>query len=43
MRKRYNTSVHDFLNRMTVYFNMLGTLMVNRINSYLNGTSIISI
>jgi hypothetical protein len=42
MRKRYNMSVHGFSNRMTVYFNMLGTLMVNRISSYLNNTSIIS-
>jgi hypothetical protein len=42
MRKRYNTSVHDFSNRMTIYFNMLGTLMVNKISSNLNGTSILS-
>lgn len=42
MRKRYNTSVYDFSNRMTIYFNMLGTLMVNRISSYLNGTNIMS-
>jgi hypothetical protein len=42
MRKRYNTSVYSFPNRMTVYFNMLGTLMINRISSDLNGTSIIS-
>ena len=43
MRKRYNTSVQSFPNRMTVYFNMLCMLMVNRISSYLNGTSIINV
>ena len=42
MRKRYNTSVQGVPNRMTVYFNMLHTVMVNMINSYLNDTSIIS-
>jgi hypothetical protein len=42
MRKRYNTSVQGFMNRMTDYLNMLHTLMVNRVSSYLNGTSIIS-
>jgi hypothetical protein len=42
MRKRYNMSAHSFPNRMTVYFNMLSMLMVNRISSDLNGTSIIS-
>jgi hypothetical protein len=41
MRKRNNTIVHGFTNRMTVHFNMLSSLMVNRINSNLNGTSII--
>jgi hypothetical protein len=42
MRKRYNTSVQGFPNRMTVYFNMLLMFMINRISSYLNGTSIIN-
>ena len=43
MRKRYNTSVQGFLNRMTVYLNMLRTLLVNGMSSYLNGTSVINI
>jgi hypothetical protein len=42
MRKRDNTIVQGFPNRMTAYLNMLRTFMVNRINSYLNGTSIVS-
>lgn len=42
MRKRDNTIVYGFSNRMTVHFNMLSTLMVNKISSNLNDTSIIS-
>jgi hypothetical protein len=42
IRKRDNTIVQGFPNRMTVYLNMLRPFMVNRISSYLNDTSIIN-
>jgi len=40
--KRYNFSIHDFSNRITTHFNMLGTLIENRIDNKLNSTCVVS-
>jgi hypothetical protein len=42
MWKRNNISIHDFSNGMTIHFDMLGTLMENRIGSNLNNTRVVN-
>ena len=41
--KRNNMRVQGFSNRMTVHLNFLCALMINRISSNLNSTSVVSI
>ena len=41
--KRNNMRVQGFPNRMTVHLNMLCALMINRISSNLNSTSVVSL
>ena len=43
IRKRNNMRVQGFPNRMTVHLNMLCALMINRISSNLNSTSVVNI
>lgn len=41
--KRDNPIVKSVPNKLTIHFSMFGVFMINWINHYLNGTSIISI